>query len=113
MPDCRARATRRAGEIHREDAFERLIVEAVAGRLALDAGIIDQDVEPPPGGDHAIHHRGDRAAVADVGLLDAVRTLAMPGAARGLMQRGQALVRRWSVTQVIDRDRRAFGGESL
>ena len=51
----------------------------VAGKLHLDAGIVDEDVEPAEGLEHRLEHRLDRGEVRHVGAEDEMGLLAMPG----------------------------------
>jgi len=62
-----ARAVHGAGQVDVERLRPRLVTYVGQRRIADDAGVVHEDVQPAPPGDRRLHGRGDRARIRDVG----------------------------------------------
>jgi hypothetical protein len=57
----------RARQVHRDDVVPHLLRRFGEAHRALDAGVVDHDVWPTPGGDSG-HHSIDRGRIAHIGI---------------------------------------------
>jgi len=62
----RLRAQERAGEIGPDDAIPFLEIERVRGFADVDAGVVDENVDPAELPPDALDHGGDRGLVGDI-----------------------------------------------
>ena len=113
MADSDLGAVGGAEEVHAEHAVELLRIELVARELCLDAGIVDEDVEPAKGLEDRLEHRLVGIHIRYVRADDQMLSLSMPGRLASRPRRAQRFLRRPLMARKIDRDRRALGGEAF
>ena len=113
MRNRRAGAQRRPLEVHRKDPRQHRGIEAVTRRLALDAGIVDEDIEPSPGRQQGVDHRRHGRGVRHVGRGFAVCCRRQAGGRRRGLAGGQRLGRRLGIAHMVDRHGGALPGEGL
>ena len=99
----RLRDQKGAREIDGDRAVPFRELDVEERRVAADAGIVDEDVEPPVAGDDRLDHRRHRRLVGDV---DAERQ------SLGVPERRQGVARA-ALVDVGDHRNRALGGQGL
>ena len=117
VPSAVPREVPQPEQVDLDHAAERLVVGVLAGQAPQvgDAGVVDEDVDAPVGGERGGHDRGDRLGVGDIGRVDAdLATVALAQPGRVLLEQlgragGQRDVRAGPGQRVGEREPEAHG----